>query len=55
MSRTRSPSTGKPYGLARVAVAWGVPRSTYHGSGSDRIIQSSRASAARECRSPMRN
>ena len=30
MSRTRSPSTGKPYGLARVAVAWGVPRSTYY-------------------------
>ena len=29
MSRTRSPSTGKPYGLARVAAAWGVPRSTY--------------------------
>ena len=30
MSRTRSPSTGKPYGLARVAAAWGVPRSTYY-------------------------
>ena len=30
MSRTRSPSTAKPYGLARVAAAWGVPRSTYY-------------------------
>ena len=30
MSWTPSPSTGKPYGLARVAVAWGVPRSTYY-------------------------
>ena len=30
MSRTRSPSTNKPYGLARVATAWGVPRSTYY-------------------------
>ncbi len=25
MSWTPSPSTGKPYGLARVAVVWGVP------------------------------
>ena len=30
MSRTRSPSTNKPYGLARVAAAWGVSRSTYY-------------------------
>ncbi len=30
MSWTPSPSTGKPYGLARVAVVWGVPRSTYY-------------------------
>ena len=30
MSRTPSPSTGKPYGLARVAVVCGVPRSTYY-------------------------
>ena len=30
MGRTPSPTTGKPYGLARVAVAWGVPRSTYY-------------------------
>lgn len=30
MSRTCSPSTGKRYGLARVAEAWGLPRSTYY-------------------------
>ncbi len=30
MSRTKSPSTGTPYGLARVLGAWGVPRSTYY-------------------------
>ena len=30
MSRTESPSTGKPYGLARVTAAWGLPRSTYY-------------------------
>ena len=30
MSRTLSPSTGKPYGLARVAAAWDLSRSTYY-------------------------
>ena len=30
MSRTQSPSTGTPYGLARVLGAWSVPRSTYY-------------------------
>lgn len=30
MSRTASPSAGKPYGLARVCAAWGVPRSTFY-------------------------
>ena len=25
MSRTESPSTAKPYGLARVTAAWGLP------------------------------
>ena len=30
MSRTCSPSIGKPYGLARVCAAWGVSRSTYY-------------------------
>ncbi len=30
MSWTKSPSTGTPYGLARVLGAWGVPRSTYY-------------------------
>jgi len=31
MSRTASPSAGKPYGLERVCRLWGVPRSTvYH-------------------------
>ena len=30
MSRTLSPSTHQLYGLARVAAAWGVPRSTYY-------------------------
>ena len=30
MSRTKSPSTGTPYGLARVLGACGVPRSTYY-------------------------
>ena len=30
MSRTKSPSTGTPYGLARVLGAWGMPRSTYY-------------------------
>ena len=30
MSRTESPSTAKPYGLARVTAAWGLPRSTYY-------------------------
>jgi putative transposase len=30
MSRTVLPSTKKPYGLARVIAAWGVPRSTYY-------------------------
>ena len=29
MSRTESPSTAKPYGLARVTAVWGLPRSTY--------------------------
>ena len=28
MSRAKLPSRGKPYGLARVAAAWAVPRST---------------------------
>jgi putative transposase len=36
MSRTESPSTGKPYGLARVMAAWGVPRSTYYAQRSRR-------------------
>ena len=36
MSRTLSPSTKKPYGLARVAAAWGVPRSTYYAQRSRR-------------------
>ena len=36
MSRTLSPSTKKPYGLARVATAWGVPRSTYYAQRSRR-------------------
>ena len=43
MSRTPSPSTGKTYGLARVAVAWGVPRSTYYGvtsrNGENRTLR----------------
>jgi putative transposase len=30
MSRTTSPSGGKPYGLARVCRAWGVARSTVY-------------------------
>ena len=30
MSRTLSPSTAKPYGLARVAAVWDLPRSTYY-------------------------
>ncbi len=30
MSRTLSPSTGMPYGLARVAAVWELPRSTYY-------------------------
>ena len=30
MSRTLSPSTQQLYGLARVAAAWGLPRSTYY-------------------------
>ena len=30
MSWTESPSTAKPYGLARVTAAWGLPRSTYY-------------------------
>lgn len=30
MSQTLSPSTGKPYGLARVAAVWELPRSTYY-------------------------
>ena len=30
MSRTESPSTAKPYGLARVTAVWGLPRSTYY-------------------------
>ena len=30
MSRTLSPSTGKPYGLARVAAVWDLSRSTYY-------------------------
>ena len=38
MSRTISPSTGKPYGLARVAAAWGVPRSTYYAQRHRRIF-----------------
>ena len=36
MSRTLSPPTKKPYGLARVAAAWGVPRSTYYAQRSRR-------------------
>lgn len=30
MSRTTSPSCGKPYGLVRVCKAWDFPRSTYY-------------------------
>ena len=30
MSRTLSPSTAKPYGLARVTAVWDLPRSTYY-------------------------
>lgn len=30
MSRTISPATGKPYGVARVCAAWGVARSSYY-------------------------
>ena len=30
MSRTLSPSTATPYGLARVAAVWDLPRSTYY-------------------------
>ncbi len=32
MSRTASPSTGKPYGAVRVCSAWGVPRSSFYAS-----------------------
>lgn len=28
MSRAQPPSTGKPYGLAQVNAAWGMPRSS---------------------------
>ena len=30
MSRARSASTGRTYGLARVLKAWGLPRSTFY-------------------------
>ena len=30
MSRTASPSSGRPYGLARVCRAWRVPRATLY-------------------------
>ncbi len=30
MSQATSPSTGKPYGLARVCRVWGVARSTVY-------------------------
>ena len=30
MSRTVSPSTGRPYGLARVARTWAAPRATIY-------------------------
>jgi putative transposase len=30
MSRTISPSTNKPYGVARVATVWNVARSSYY-------------------------
>lgn len=30
MSQTRSPSSGQPYGLARVCRAWDVPRSSFY-------------------------
>ena len=30
MSRTASPSVNKPYGVARVAQVWNVPRSSFY-------------------------
>ena len=37
MSRTLSPSTHQLYGLARVAAAWGLPRSTYYARRDRRV------------------
>ena len=37
MSRTELPSTGKPFGLARVTTVWGLPRSTYYAQRHRRI------------------
>ena len=55
MSRTLSPSTGKPYGLARVAAAWDLPRSTYYAGVIDGLTPSSSASGGRERRGAMRH
>jgi len=42
MSQATSPSTGKPYGLARVCRVWGVARSTVYWQRHERAALSAR-------------
>lgn len=40
MSAAISPATGKPYGIQRVCAAWEVPRSSFYGRQSRKIVPS---------------
>ena len=42
MSQATSPSTGKPYGLARVCRVWSVARSTVYWQRHERAALSAR-------------
>jgi putative transposase len=49
MSQATSPSTGKPYGLARVCHVWGLARSTIYWQRHERVLPEARCGPRGPC------
>jgi hypothetical protein len=49
MSQATSPSTDKPYGLARVCRVWGIARSTIYGQRHERAMPAARRGPLGPC------
>jgi hypothetical protein len=49
VGRTTSPSTGKPYGLARVCRLWDVPRPTFYFQRHQRVIPLEERQGLKRC------